>query len=365
MLKTKEQLLYFFNGQNIKLSIYDAKFCQNLQYFIVNKKQITTNQKALFEKLISKYNKQLVKVGVDVEICKELPWTTNIIPSEEKYTGAQVSLDHRGKNIIVKVPFNTKFINSLRGPDSKHSLEWVRDQKHYTSPLSTCTIKFLVNELHKYFPTVTFDNKLQGLIDTVYLYNAKFYNPTLVCINGYYIIAAINSELHEHIKHVQLNDDPKTLFLLSQYGIAIDDSIVGEDKKKLFASKMLVSVDITNISEVLSWLCEFDVDVVYFAGRFSISSTIMYSLTKIMKGRSYTKKIDTLIKNMKKQLGKLNIQYKDSDGFFKDNVVDKQPVVIQFMQGIEPTLYHPGKRIAKFIVVVDSSPIYEIINETS
>lgn len=367
MLKTKEQLLYYFNGRNIKLSLYDAKFCQNIQNFIVNKNSITTNQKALFEKLISKYKKQIIKAGLDVEICKELPWTTNIVPSEEKYTGAQVSLDGNNQTIVVKVPFNSKFINSLRDVESKHCLEWIRDKKHYVSPLSTCTIKFLLNELHKYFPTVTFDSTLQGFIDEAKSYNAKVYSPTLMCVNNHYIIAAINNDLYENTKHIELNDDAKTLFLLSQYGVAVSDDIIKGDKKKSFAHTVVVNVDVSDLNDVLGWLREFDVDMVYFGGRFSVSSTIMYSLTKVIRGENYTKKINRIIKNMEKQLSKLNIQHKDNGSFFKDSAIENQPVVIQFMQGVDTTMYQPGKRVAKFITVVDSSPIdtIEIIHETS
>lgn len=367
MLKTKEQLLYYFNGQNIKLSTYDVRFCQNLQYLIAKNNYVTTNQKELFEKLISKYKKQISQAGIDVNSCKQLPWVTNIIQSEEKYTGAQVSMDRRGENIIVKVPFNKKFITCLREENRNHNLEWVRAEKYYVSPLTTTALKFLVNELPKYFSTVTFDSKLQNFIDKVRSYSAKIYNPTLVKVHNNYIIAAINNELYESTKQIELNDDPKTLFLLSQYGVTVDEDIIKDDKKKLFASTVVVNVDVSDLNDVLNWLHEFDIDMVYLGGRFSTSSTIMLNLTKIIKGKSYNKKVDNLMRNMKRQLGKLNIKYKNNSEFFKDQSVDRQPVVVQFMQGVEPTMCVPGKRITKFIVIVDSSPIdsIEVVNETS
>lgn len=364
MLKTKEQLLYFFNGQNIKLSPYDDRFCQNLQQLITKNNRVTTNQKDLFEKLISKYKKQITQSGLDAEACKQLSWTTNIVPSEEKYTGAQVSLDHTGQHIVVRVPFNKKFLNSLREGYRPHGLEWVRDKKHYIAPLTTTTIKFLVVELPRHFNSVNFDNSLRSVIDTANLYNDRIFNPTLVRVNNNYLIAAINSDLHEHIKHIELNDDPKTLFLLSQYGISVDDDLINDDKKKLFAATVVVSVDVEHLSDAITWLHEFGVDVVYFGGRFSSSSTIMYNFTRAIKGNSYTKKINKVVKGMQKHLDILNIRYTDHSSFFSKEDIAFQPAVIQFMQGVETNMHDPRKRISKYIVVVDSSPI-EIINETS
>lgn len=369
MLKTKEQLLYYFTGKNLKLSIYDEKFCQNLQHLITKTNRVTTNQKELFERLISKYKKQLIHLGIDIEDCKCLDWSTNIVESEPKYTGAQVSISQSGDKIIVRVPFNRKFISRLREdmrPNINY-LEWVRTEKYYVCPLCTGAIRFLVDELHKYFPTVTFDEALQNLIDTALMYNAEIYNPTLVKINNNFYVAAINSELYESVKDIELNDDPKTLFTLSQYGISIGDDIIQNDRKKLFASTMVVNVDSNDLKEVLQWLYEFEIDKVYFGGRFAISSTIMYSLTKAIEGASYTKKIRKMIRDMEKQLGKLNISYSHSHNFFKENnVAEKRPVVIQFIQGVEPTIYGNGKRICKFIVVRDSSPVdIEVLNEAS
>lgn len=366
MLKTKEQLLYYFNGQNIKLSTYDDRFCNNLQHLIAKNNRVTSNQKELFEKLISKYKKQIIQSGLDVEICKQLPWTTNIVPSEERYTGAQVSMLHNGEQIIVKVPFNKKFITSLRDSNRYHSLEWERNEKHYIGLLTTTSIKFLVDELPKHFPSVIFDDKLQDIINLANSYRAEIFNPTLVKVNDYYVIAAINNELYEHIKHIELNDDAKTLFLLSQYGVNVHDSIVKNDKKKLFASTMIANIDITELDDALSWLREFDVDMVYFGGRFSSSSAAMPKLARLINGDKYVKKMNKIVKNMEKQLNKLNIAYKDNSKFFKDKNIDKQPVVIQFMQGVYTDNYEPGKRVSKFIVVLDSSPVdFGVINEAS
>lgn len=369
MLKTKEQLLYYFTGKNLKLSTYDEKFCQNLQHIITKSNRITSNQKDLFEKLISKYKKQIAQSGLNVDECKKLPWTTNIVESEPKYTGAQVSLANNGKKIIVRVPFNRKFIARLREdirPNANY-LEWVRSEKYYVCPLCTPAIKFLVDELHKFFPTVNFDDKLQSLIDNALSYNARVYNPTLVKIHGNYYIAAINNALYEYIKDIELNDDPKTLHTLSQYGITIHDDITQDDMKKMFASRVIVNIDSCDLMEVLDWLHEFEVDKIYFGGRFALTSSVMYSLYQAIENNAYTKKINKLIKQMEKHLTKLNIKYGHSSSFFHNrDVPDKQPVVIQFMQGVHPDIYEPGKRISKFIVVLDSSPVdFGVINEAS
>ena len=56
---SKEHIIYFMVTSAINLSHYDFKFISNMQSLSHDKKQITSNQEELFNKLIDKYKKQL------------------------------------------------------------------------------------------------------------------------------------------------------------------------------------------------------------------------------------------------------------------------------------------------------------------
>ena len=81
-LKTSEQLLYFMI-HNLRLSRYDNRFLQNLEKLINNTHRVTTNQVDLVNKLISKYERQLIKHELFIKDLLELPWKTLIVQTTE------------------------------------------------------------------------------------------------------------------------------------------------------------------------------------------------------------------------------------------------------------------------------------------
>ena len=90
--KCKEHVIWYFLKasdplRKINLSHYDFQFMSNMQSLTHEKKEITSNQAALFDKLISKYRKQLASHGIiNLEELKELPWQSTVVPSLPKYT---------------------------------------------------------------------------------------------------------------------------------------------------------------------------------------------------------------------------------------------------------------------------------------
>jgi len=346
MLKTKEQLLTYFTN-HISLSTYDQKFINNLEYLIFKNQQVTTNQKNLFEKLISKYSKQFAKYNLDSNILLELPWLTKIVESSTKYTGAQVSMV-RGE-LILKVPFNKKFISDLRDLEN-NTFEWNRNNKNYVSPFNTMGLKAIVKLLPKHFNHITYDSNVGKLISEVEKFNADIWNPTLVFVNGYYIIGAINSGIYNNVKDIELNDDTKTLFKLSQLSITIDKSIVSNDPKKIFASNPIAEIDSEDLTTVVSWLKELEVRKVYYGRGLNYHQSI--SLGELLRKENTTKILGTVKDNLKK----LNIKYGGSGSFFSDPE-NEICVMIQTLSRVDSLFYHAGKRISKYIILRDSTPI--------
>jgi hypothetical protein len=150
-MTNKEQLLYFFLQGKISLSQYDYKFMANLQTIIQNNARVTSNQADLFDKLISKYKKQLVRQGLVKEELKELPWKTMIVESTSEYTGAVVSL--RDNELNIRVPFNKSFISEFRNVPN-NAFEWDKETKSYSATFGTTALKVAHSVLPKFFSTV-------------------------------------------------------------------------------------------------------------------------------------------------------------------------------------------------------------------
>ena len=250
-MNNKEQLLYFFLNGKVSLSQYDYKFMANLQTMIQNKSRVTSNQATLFDNLISKYKKQLIKNGLDKDALKDLPWKTGVVESTPEYTGATVSL--YDSELVIKVPFNKQFISAFRQVKN-NGFEWDKESKVYRTPFTTIALKIANTELGNYFPTVRFDDTISRLINDISVYDAEVYNPTLKVVNGNPIIIAINSVLGELTQDMDLKIDSTTLHKLSMMGVSIDPSVYESDCRLEFASKRVCEVEIDQVETAISWM---------------------------------------------------------------------------------------------------------------
>ena len=76
---TKEQVIFFMMTTSISLSHYDYKFISNMQSLTHDKKQITTGQADLFDKLLHKYRKQFATNGYESNDLVKLPWKCVVV----------------------------------------------------------------------------------------------------------------------------------------------------------------------------------------------------------------------------------------------------------------------------------------------
>ena len=273
----KEQLLYFFLNGKVSLSQYDYKFMANLQTMIQNKSRVTSNQATLFDNLISKYKKQLIKNGLDKDVLKDLPWKTDLVESTPEYTGATVSL--YDDELVIKVPFNKQFISSFRQVKN-NNFEWDKDSKVYRATFNTTALKIANSELGKYFPTVRFGDNINKLINDISAYEAEVYNPTLRVVNGNPVIIAINHILGELTQGMDLKIDSTTLYKLSMMGVNIDPSVYSSDPRLEFASKRICEVEIDQVETAISWMKNLGCDnVIVGRGlRTQLSQEALYEL---------------------------------------------------------------------------------------
>ena len=190
MMKCKEHLLHFFLQGKLSLSQYDYRFMTNLQMMIHNSNRVTSNQADLFDKLISKYAKQLAKDGLDKEELKNLSWKTLLVQSTPEYTGASISLSD--DVITVRVPFNKNFISCFRSVDD-NPFVWIREDKVYRAPFSTAALKILYNFLPNHFKT-TYCEVLQGVIQDLKEREGLIWEPTFIKVCDSIILAAANQD---------------------------------------------------------------------------------------------------------------------------------------------------------------------------
>ena len=108
------------------MSQYDYKFMANLQTMIQRDQRVTTGQATLFDNLISKYKKQLSKLGLDKAELKELEWNSTLVESTAEYTGASVIL--LNDELTFRVPFNKTFISKFREVKD-NTFVWDKERK--------------------------------------------------------------------------------------------------------------------------------------------------------------------------------------------------------------------------------------------
>lgn len=258
MMKCKEHLLHFFLQGKLSLSQYDYKFMANLQMMIHNSHRVTSNQSDLFDKLISKYAKQLAKADLVKEELKDLPWKTMVVQSTSEYTGANVSL--LNDIITVKVPFSKNFISGFREIDD-NPFVWIKEDKVYRAPFSTIALKILYNFLPNHFKT-NYCEVLHDIIQDLKKHEGLIWEPTLVRVNDSVILAAANPVVADLLNGIDLSLTPNRMYAISRYQIPAHPNLFDGDKKLKFAYEFVTEVDIDDIIQVAEWMRALHVDSV-------------------------------------------------------------------------------------------------------
>jgi len=268
MMKCKEHLLHFFLQGKLSLSQYDYRFMTNLQMMIHNSNRVTSNQADLFDKLISKYAKQLAKDGLDKEELKNLSWKTLLVQSTPEYTGASISLSD--DVITVRVPFNKNFISCFRSVDD-NPFVWIREDKVYRAPFSTAALKILYNFLPNHFKT-TYCEVLQGVIQDLKEREGLIWEPTFIKVCDSIILAAANPVVAGLIDGIDLALTPNRMYALSHYQIPAHPNLFDGDKELKFAYEFITEVDIDDIEQAAKWMKSLYADSVIVGGSLNLNT---------------------------------------------------------------------------------------------
>lgn len=284
MFLKREHLLDYMLKGHLHLSKKDYGFFNNLQYIIHNKNKVTTNQNSLFDKLIVKYQRQLKKLGHDIQTLQSLSWSIDLVPTEKAYLNAHISFYN--DTLSLRSPFNTQFIQDFRRLED-NTFIWDKNTRSYLSSYSTHALKLLVTSVNKHFKEVTYCPVVSSLLLDTKDYDNCIWNPTYKKVGSQYIIVAINKSLYEATKDIELNNDPKTLQKLSLHGISIDSSVTDNDMFLEFAGNFENVVDIDELDKVLDWILALEIDIVLARkNQFLYNRQVNDELLKKIKGKN-------------------------------------------------------------------------------
>lgn len=280
MFYNKDQLTNYMIQGHVHLSKKDYGFFNNIKYQIQQSKSITSNQNKLFDKLLLKYKRQLHKLGYDYLELQKLLWTRSVVETLPEFLEAKISL--KGDQIIIQSPFNSQFINTFR-KKAYDLFFWSKLEKAYVGKLSTYSLKIAIETVNKFYDSVKYCSKIQTILDQVKPYkDCKYWQPTLVKVHNNFYIAASNLVVMEAISNIELNDNPKTLLSLSQYGITIDES-VSIDALSRFASDFFTTFDLDKLDKLSEYLNDLQIKTVILARDVIYNKQVSAEIRKIFE----------------------------------------------------------------------------------
>jgi hypothetical protein len=256
---------------NLRLSRYDLQFINNLTTLILKNNTITSNQHSLFRKIVLTYRRQFTQHKHNVDELLSLTWKCNTIESSPQYTNASISiLDNK---IIFRSPFNKGFLTALKR-DPIYTMEWFRDKRQYEIRYGVSNLKALILMSADYFNIIDYCPITTQIINSLSEYESvKYWEPTLICNNGHYYVAACNEILYDYIKDIPVTNDLKMVADYVQYGITISESVIKhfidiEDPMKIaFAISYRVECEVRDLPSAIKWLNELGCDGIIEPGR--------------------------------------------------------------------------------------------------
>lgn len=339
----KEQLIDYLI-KHISLGTYDRRFLDNLLLSNVAVfKPVTSNQSDLLDKITSRYHRQLAKKELDSRELIKLPWSLAPIASLPQYTQAHISIED--ERVIVRSPYKKDFVRSVKDVEW---IMWNKEDKTWSAPATETIIKDIINLTEGHYENVNYCPIVTDIINTLAEYETvKYWNPTLVRINGNLFIVACNSKLLDALGDEPLDLSLASLAKFAYMGIEVSQDVIAEVydtmedgdtafKDIAFALDPTPLVEVTNISSIAERLKLIDTDLVLLAGWYVSNKSHLMEIANSLKAE----KIEHYI-------------YSRKDTIDIDLRKYKMPVKLEL--GIS---YLPNAQyIAKTIRLVNSNPV--------
>jgi hypothetical protein len=346
-LRNAEEVLEFYI-YNVRMGTYDKKFMLNLQTSKVLMRQpITTNQAALFKKVVKKYSKQLSTYNFDVNELADLPWTLKVVESTSEFT--QVHLKIIDEKLVVYTPYKAEFVKDFR---SANLMIWDRNERKYICDYGIRTLKLVFDIICRHYSEINVCPEIQKILDELKIYeNASYWTPTLVkSKTGIFYIAASNQALEDAMDTLALKFECYNLSKMAELGIEIPQEYMLEfedsvNKKFLTcAISHQINWDESDFENLGKFLREINIDRIIVINGYS-TNTKDYSCEldntnipyKLFSGIKDTVKIAKTINSLKNKnvaiirFGKFGTAHNIGKKFVSKiiNIIDNSPVVLQ------------------------------------
>jgi len=344
-MKNAEEVLEFLLS-TISLGTYDRKFLLNVQITnVISVKPITSNQAALFKKIVHNYRRQLYNHEQDALILAELPWSLKVIESMDEFTKANLKLID--DTLILRTPYKTTFIQEFR---NMQLLKWNSDERFYSGKYGINTLKNTIMLVKKHFGEIVCCDTLTKIVTDVDQYaDCIYWDPTLVNRNNILYVMATTEALDKAMGDLQLSTDLPTLAKLTSYGITIDVNMILDLEKQLgnpepdinklmFATSFQINHEKADMSSIKPLLDCINCDYVLITNQY-------------VSSMNTSDDMDTLAKQLDIPT---DIRTKNTTSQITDRKFN-MPVAIRFGKMFHSSDGHSFA--AKTINVVDSSPI--------
>ncbi len=259
-MNSKDQFLKIFLDGTIHLSKKDYSFFYNLSKLIAQQNYITSNQLSLFDKLVTKYQRQLRKEGYNSIDILNLPFSIEVRVSSINFLQAAITI-HKDQ-IQIKAPFKNEFVSCLRKEyinDFENTnrkfinrFEWNKEKKFYAAPLTTISLKIAIMVCEKYFSQIKLCERTSELLNQLNDYeNCTVWEPMLKKIGSHFYIACHNQYIDSQLDKVDKSDLSKFFYALSRLGVKIDPNIVKDNHILQCAANYICTVDLDNLLSVV------------------------------------------------------------------------------------------------------------------
>jgi len=279
--RTAEEVLDFCLNQ-LSLGTYDKRFFTNL--FISNilpRKAITSNQLALFKKVVNKYHKQFSKHNLLAFEMADLPWSLTVIVSQPEFTCAMLEI--KDNQLVLRSPYKNTFVQEFR---TARLMKWDGVTKQYTSEFGIKTLQQVSQLVEKYYEERKYSDEILKIFEELKPYeSASNWEPKLYRINGNLMIASTNESLDEALKDITFNTDLSTISLLASYGVGLSKTLAKEifeemggtdeaQKRLIFALSVQAKCERSEVHKLYDWLRDIKCDHVIFSSMYTTNTGI-------------------------------------------------------------------------------------------
>jgi len=258
----KEEVLSYLTKGYIHVSKKDYLFFHNLQKFIEQGKNITTRQNELFDKLLSKYQRQFKKQNLDGTYLKKLNWKTKVVPTDPLLLIPTISLIENF--IVIKAPYNKKFASSFSYKRLVfNNFKWDKINKKYFAEFNTVNLKLAYSKVKECFKEFKLCPNLQDIVNELNDYSTKVWQPTLMKNCDHLYVSAINEYLYDALTDVNFEFNLASIYEITKFGVKVDSKILNNEILTKFLNNHEVILNFIEVETIIANLKSFGINKVY------------------------------------------------------------------------------------------------------